>query len=420
MRFYQLRNWISKQINVRRRLQAVCIWYLLSLMVETRKHSLDFAASLSGLNKSQFCRFLKTHHHTAAYTLESLSKRQAKQYAKVLKPLDSLPWKIAILIDATTQHRSSLHAENVQKFNHGKGYVIGHQWTNIVLILNSILIPLPPIPFYTKTYCRDHGEPYLTEHERVLEYLKALDLEEYIGPHRSESVVVIADSGYDDKKIEKAIVQKKWQFIIALKSKRSVKSARQYEATPKSKDWNHVAVFFKDQRRLAWQTVRLFTQNGCKRKRMEFRIRHTKGFLRGVGEVQVVCSEFRKRPDGRRKYLACTDLTVKPRQILIGYRLRWAVETFHKAIKMHLGFEDIAASRFDSISAHVHWVYCAYLLLHAQPPGVPETARTISRSQRSIRAVIENKEQARILQVLTQIGGVEKRKNELKSALANI
>ncbi len=202
MRFYRLRNWTSRQINVRKRLQAVCIWYLLSLMVETRKHSLDFAASLSGLNKSQFCRFLKNHHQTAAYTLESLSKRQAKQYAKVLKPLDSLPWKTAILIDATDQQRSSLHAENVQKFKHAKGYVIGHQWTNIVLILNGILIPLPPIPFYTKAYCREHRQPYLTEHERVVEYLKALDLEEYIGPHRSESVVVIADSGYDDKKIE--------------------------------------------------------------------------------------------------------------------------------------------------------------------------------------------------------------------------
>lgn len=418
MRFYLLRNWISNHLNVKLRVQVVCLWYVLSLMVETRKHSLEFAASLSGLNKSQFCRFLQTHHRVAAYTLESLSKRQAKEYAKVVENLDSLPWKIAILVDATDQHRSSLHADNVQKFNHGKGYVIGHQWTNILLILNGILIPLPPIPFYTKRYCRENGMKYVTEHERLIEYLNRLDLEEYIGPHRSESVVVIADSGYDDKQVEKTIIKKQWQFILALKSTRSVKSKTQYETTPKSKHWQQVAPFFKAQRRLAWQTVRIF-KNGPKRKRMEFRIRQIKGFLKGVGEVQLVCSEFKKRPDGRRKYLACTDLKVKPRQILIGYRLRWSVEIFHKTIKMHLGFEDVAATQFHSIFAHVHWVYCAYLLLHAKPPGVPQTARTILHKQRSIRDVIENKKRARTLQVLTQIGGVETHKNELKSALAN-
>ena len=68
--------------------------------------------------------------------------------------------------------------------------------------------------------------------------------------------------------------------------------------------------------------------NGAKRKRMEFRMRHTLGYLRYVGQVQLVCSEFKKRPDGRRKYLACSDLRVTARQIVLGYRLRWAVELF--------------------------------------------------------------------------------------------
>jgi len=395
------------------------MWYVLSLMVETRKHSLEFAACLSGLNKSQFCRMLNTHAHTAAYTLDALSKRQAKQFAKTLKHLPSLPWKIVLLIDAVVQTRSSLHAENVQKFDHGQGFVIGHQWTNIVLIINEVLIPLPPIPFYTKSYCRKVGKPYLTEHERVVEYLKHLDLTVYLGPHQSQSVVVIADAGYDDKKIEKTILEKGWHFILALKNTRSVKSEQQYQTTPKATHWHQVGQFFKAQRRLAWQTVRIL-KDGPRRRRMAFRIRHTRGFLKGVGEVCLVCSEFKKRPEGRRKYIACSDLKAEPRQILIGYRLRWKVETFHKAVKMHLGFEDVATSSFDSVFAHVHWVYCAYLLLQAQPPGVPETLRSILHKQRCIRQVIDNKERARVLQVLTQIGGVEKHKEALKSALANI
>jgi hypothetical protein len=53
-------------------------------MVESRKHSLTFAAELSGLKKSQFSKFLKNNNKITAHTLESLSKKQMKVYAKVI------------------------------------------------------------------------------------------------------------------------------------------------------------------------------------------------------------------------------------------------------------------------------------------------------------------------------------------------
>jgi hypothetical protein len=90
---------------------------------------------------------LQHHGNVAVYTLESLSKKQAKQLAKALNSLQGLPWKIAIIVDRTLQRRASLHPENAKTFNHGHGFVIGHQWTNIVLILNDTLIPLRLIPF---------------------------------------------------------------------------------------------------------------------------------------------------------------------------------------------------------------------------------------------------------------------------------
>lgn len=39
---------------------------------------------------------------------------------------------------------------------------------------------------------------------------------------------------------------------------------------------------------------------------------------------------------------------------------------------MFLGFEDVVTKWFVSVMAHVHWVYCAYILLHSHPPGSPE------------------------------------------------
>lgn len=264
---YTLYTWIARHVGIRPRLERVCVHYLLFLMVATTKHSLEEAARFSAMNKSQFSKFLKFHHQTSVYTLQSLSKTQARRLAKVLKPSPGLPWKMVVIIDATLQSRSSLHPKNAQRFNHGKGFVIGHQWTNIILILNEMVIPLPPIAFYSQSYCRDKAMDYMSEHDRVIEYLSNLNLEDYIGSHNPRDVVVLTDSGYDNKHIEKTISDKKWTFIIALKKKRSVKSEYLYATTPKSEQWSQIAQFFRHHRRLKWTTIRLMT-NGNKRKRM--------------------------------------------------------------------------------------------------------------------------------------------------------
>jgi hypothetical protein len=262
---------------------------------------------------------------------------------------------MAIFMASTLQHRASLPPAHAKQFHHGTGYVIGPQWTNIVLMINDRLIPLRPIPSYSKRYCREHALDYQTEHELVVAYLTHVHLEASIGSYDPRDVIVFADSGYDDKKIEPTIVNKRWTFIIALKKTRSVKSATLSLTTPLSRQWCHSATFLRKHRRLKWTTIRVMT-NGRKRKRMEFRIRHTLGYLRYGGHVRLVGSEPRKRPDGRRKYCACNDGKATARHIVLGYRLRWAVELFHKDVKRHLGFEEVATTSFDSVASHVYSV----------------------------------------------------------------
>src|ERR1700757_4340074 len=163
-----LHTWMKRHIAVRRRLERICTGYLLFLMVATTKHSLKEAARFSGLHPSLFAKLLHAHAQVAITTLDHLSKTQARQVAKTLKRVNGLPWKIVIIIDSTLQHRASLHPENAQTFNHGKGDVIGHQWTNIALRLGDLLMPLRPIPFSSKPYCQAHGLAYHSEHEHVV------------------------------------------------------------------------------------------------------------------------------------------------------------------------------------------------------------------------------------------------------------
>lgn len=419
MNYSKFYSWTSTKLNVKNRLKNNVVAYVSFLLISTRKHTFRAASEFSGLSSSCFSKLLSNHPELAIFKLDELSKKQAKQFGKNIRFMadGKLPWKIAIIIDATLQNRSTLHAENVKRFNHGNGFVIGHQWTNIVLFFNDILIPLPPIAFYTKAYCKENGIEYRTEHENVVEYIKNLNFEDYFGPHDPKKVVVLADSGYDNKDIENAIQIKKWNYIVALKKSRSVKTVKEFNSTPKSKGWHQVEQFFKNHRRVKWITVFL-PKNSSVKRRMEFRIRQIMGYLRYVGKAQLICSEFKKRSrNGRRKYLACNDLKAKPRQILLGYRVRWEIEIFHKMVKMFLGFEDAAPKWFDSVVSHVHWVYCAYIILNSHPPGIPKNIKSIAEKQKMITQSLKNKEISHQLQVLSQINGVDRLKNELRQAI---
>jgi hypothetical protein len=120
---------------------------LLFVMVATTRHSLEEAARFAGLHQSQFSKMLEAHRTVAGATVERLSKHQAKRLATARHRLHELPWAIAIIVESTLQHRASLHPENAKTFNPGPGLVVGHQWTNIVVLLNATLVPLRPIPF---------------------------------------------------------------------------------------------------------------------------------------------------------------------------------------------------------------------------------------------------------------------------------
>lgn len=419
MTYSEINHWIKRQIPIPKRLQTVCFGLILFLMISARKHSLKAASQFTGLNSSQFSRFLLNHRNLAITSLSQLSRKQAKILAKRMRFLanNKLPWKIAIIIDSTLQTRFNRHSDNVKRFNHGAGFVIGHQWTNIVLYINGQVIPLPPIPFHSKRYCRLNKIQYQTENTLVCQYLRELNLEEYIGVHDSKHVVVLADSGYDSKDIEKTIASQRWNYIIALKKKRTVKTAKIFKNTTKSKGWLQVAILFKKYRCLKWSTVRV-PVNSTRKKRMEFRVRQITGYLRNVGKTQLVCSEFKKRPQGRRKYLACNDFTAAPRQILIGYRLRWAIEIFHKHIKMFLGFEDVATKWFAAVESHVHWVYCAYILMNQCPIRGVNKISSIAQKQEVISHIVRLREKSRVRQLLTRFNGVEDYMSELQQALA--
>ena len=95
------------------------------------------------------------------------------------------------------------------------------------------------------------------------------------------------------------------------------------------------------------------------------------------------------------------------------------IELFHQTVKQHRGFEEVATSGFDAVMSHVHWVYGADILFSMAPPGVSAGAKSLGDKQRQLQQLLANQEKRRVLQQLTQIGGVQRYKAELRQALAD-
>jgi hypothetical protein len=348
-------KYFIRKLNLPLRLEIVASWYLISLILEQGKFTLRKASTWSGLATSQFSRLLSGHRELA---LDQLNRYSRRMIEKGLRRKASLVadshWKVAVIIDATLHERSTRHVENSQKFNHGQGWVIGHQWTNIVLYVGGVLVPLPPIPFQTKKYCRENGITYKTEPYKIITYLKSTPILQWLAGIAPEDVVFLMDSGYDNKKLQRFINSQGHEFVGSLKKTRSVKTETQ--------GWCQIVDLFNRARKNApWKTVRVKMDSGKQRR---YRIRELSGYLKGLlAPAKLICSE---KPKGGKLYLACSNEKICGRTIVMAYRLRWKVEVFHHDVKSLLSFEDLGAHKFESIESHVYWVYLAYLLIEEE------------------------------------------------------
>lgn len=412
-------------LDIPNRKFEIAMWYLVSLMLPADKHSQQNAAMISGKENSLFSKFLSGSLDASTVGLNRAGKRKIKKLMKVRKPLvERAPWKISILIDATLHERSSRHIENSQKFNHGKGWITGHQWTNIVILINDIVVPLPPIPFYTKDECKKRNIKYRTEIEKLSSYFRTLGLTDIIGAHKKDEVVVLMDSGYDAKELQNVIINRGWDFICSLKSSRSVfipkkvskvldMEALKEKIKITQKSFVNILDYFSDGR-LAWKSIRIATYRGKNNVKTlrQHRVKQREAFLKGVHrKVQIVCSE--RSHESKKKFMSCTNLNVNIKQIILAYKERWKIELFHRDVKSYLGFEDAGVCKFDSLHAHIHWVYCSYILLLDLFPK----ASGINDAQKLLKIKIESQRNKKIIQSLSQINGVEKVKAQCRAVI---
>lgn len=407
-----IKSLVTSHLKISARLKDTVSSYLMSLMLESPKHTQTFASTHGGRDQSQYSRLLSSHGDLAKNSLSDLGQKTGKALAKPGRQrlVAGAPWTIAIIVDATLHPRSSLHVHNAQRFNHGQGFVIGHQWTNIVVNINERIIPLPPIAFLSKNECKRRCIAYETEHDRLIAYLEELNLAAIAGPYTADEVVVLTDSGYDNKRLQNAIVSKGWDFLTALKISRGATSAM------RSLEYRRIDdLFWATRKQAPWKTIRVEADGG--KKRRKFRVRKLRGYIKGTTcEVALVCSE--KPGKAGKRFFACSRTEIDAGVLIRAYAKRWQVELFHRATKHQFGLLDAGVEDFESLTAHIHWVYCAYLLLHELE--VP-AAKSLTEKQRRLTD-LANKAPweeclSKIIAAKTQCGGHKNQQTLLRRAL---
>ena len=225
--------------------------------------------------------------------------------------------------------------------------VKGHKWVNIIFVHGMETTPLASIPIYNKEFCKAHNLEYRTEPEIVVHWLNQLAESHLFSEDDLKKIYFLADSGYDCKKIQKAILGLGSHFVMALKSSRTVKSCR-------------VTNYFKRHKKGHSSSTIHFKGSG--KKRVTFQVRLATGIhLKGVGNIHVVCSKGKRGSKTTVKYIG-SSAKLSARNIVKYYRARWIIETWHKEVKQKFGFGDCSCRNFNAIQTHVQLVMVAYIL----------------------------------------------------------
>lgn len=279
---------------------------------------------------------------------------------KFLSEQKNLP--IYLIIDSTIQERASLNVAGSQVIRlSGGSYGPGQLLMVGVVRVGQFTLPFWIEPVFNKHWAKVLKRPRRTQIQIAEEMIRT-----FLPPAEME-VIVLFDSFFSAQKILKACEARGFTFVTNLKSNRKVLAHRnqnqvgKYAANVLAR--NHSAYVF------GRQTFLAATRDSA---------------IKGFGKIRVVFS--RKVGHKRIYHLATNDTTASIKEIIGHYLRRWAIETFFKDVKHHLGMADYPARTLDGGTNYVRFVYMGHLLLtfhqlERMKTGKTETKRASSPAE---------------------------------------
>lgn len=293
-------------------------------MLFTKLKSINSYSKSSNKDQSSLNRFM----HSTAVDDKQINQIMINQ---IELKLDSNKEKDFIFDDTIKHHKFGKQIYGLGRHHDHLegGYSMGHSLVTAGILQDNYFYPTNCELYQNQGEIRDLS-PFKTK----IEIAQAL-LEQWLDKVNN----VLMDSWYSSEKILNFIVKKEKFFFTMLKKNRNFKDNRkikrqlqEYQKYIHPKEYRQV--FVNNQWHLVHERI---------------------GFLPGVGKVKILFTKFYNPTTKKAKelhYLCTNNINLSDKEILLKYRDRWPIETFHKDIKQNLGFEKCIIRKKIGVKRH--------------------------------------------------------------------
>lgn len=240
-----------------------------------------------------------------------------------------------------------------------------HLWVMGLLITDTgIRIPLPRRSYYTKAYAKKHGLKYRSQVDLVVEMLESLHVPENV------EVIVIVDSFFESKKLDRLCSKRRFTYVTAVDSHRCLADENG------NSNSQHVVSLLELLPSHAFEKITLDSESeqyhifrrgpGHRKARTYYVCKKTLDIAK-LGQQTVVFS-IKEKIEGKRrslstKVLLTNNSKLTAAQIVELYELRWEIELYFKELKGHLHFTDYDFEDFKASERWVDMVLITFLFL---------------------------------------------------------
>jgi SRSO17 transposase len=272
----------------------------------------------------------------AKFDKETLEKRYLRKIKFMFNNFD-----VYLIIDDTLVERNGKHIEETKShFDHNENkYLKGHQFFTSLLYTPFMQLPLFPELYSDNT---------LTKIEM------ARSLVDKLSEAKIKINTILFDSWYSDEELMKKCLSCKTRVIGAIKTNRNI--------MPKWKRrWiklSYISEFVRSKRMEKFEI-----------EKTNYEVYSTKARLHHISDMmKLIISYEMEENEGilevkNKAHLISSNPEETPENLIITYKLRWKIETFHRDIKQNLGFAKVFFRRREGIVRHAILAIIAYAVL---------------------------------------------------------
>ncbi len=287
----------------------------------------------------------------------------ARAILESMKPKDGELLELSIDLSHTAKRGRTMEAVHRYYDPVSETHETGHTFVLAVLRFRGVVIPWAIRLWLPKHFCRsprgkELGVKFKNSNEIAAEIIRGFP-KDLAAKFR---VRVLFDCGFLNRTVVAACNDRNFRYISVAKSNRVF-----FPFTWSRK--RTISAYGPGVVRSHGKTIQLPGSH----KPVKYRVAARIGAMRGIGVVQVVFSE--RLSDHSFVALVTDDTELSPRDVVAGYRSRWAIEVTLKMLKQCLGLGHYQTRRYEGLIHHLHLCLISFSLLTTL--GLEDSAENI-------------------------------------------